>query len=174
MTAQDNLETQASLKRETLLSWRSLSRPFKKASKEAYATLIVIALLLSVILFFFSQYALILVVWAVVFLGLVLVTVPPHDIDHKITSQGIVIGEHAYLWEELYDFYFKKHFGEDILIVRGRTVLPFLLSLTLGPVLKEQAKETLVKYLPFREVVELSFTDKAGDWLVRTFPLEKN
>lgn len=97
-------------KKETLLYWKSPSRPFKKRSREYYATLVVIVLLLSLILFFFSQYALILAVWALTFLALVLSMVPPHDVDHKITTHGIVIGERAYLWEELYDFYFKRHF----------------------------------------------------------------
>lgn len=160
--------------KETLLYWRSASRPFKKRSREYWATLVIIVLLISLILFFFGQYALILAVWALSFLAIVLSTVPPHDVDHKITNQGIVIGEHAYLWDELYDFYFRKRFGEEVLEVRGHTALPFLLTITLGPLSKEQIKEALIKYLPYREVVERTFMDKAGDWLARTFPLEKN
>lgn len=161
-------------KKETLLSWRSSSRPFKKRKREYYATLIIIVLLISGILFFFGQFALILAVWALSFMAISFSIVPPHDTDYKITTQGIVVGEHAYLWNELYDFYFKKQFGSEVIEVRGHTALPFLLVLTLGSVPKEQVKEVLNKYLPFREVIERNFMDKAGDWLARTFPLEKN
>lgn len=160
--------------KETLLSWRSTSRPFKKRSKEYYTTLGIIVFLIVVILFFFSQYALILAVVTLTFLAIVLSTVPPHEVDYKITTQGVIVGEHAYLWGELYDFYFKKQFGEEVLEIRSRTILPTLITITLGPVSKEQVKDVLIKRLPYREVVPETFMEKAGDWLARTFPLEKS
>ncbi len=159
---------------KTLLSWSSPSRPFKKRSREFYATLVAIVLLVSAILFFFSQYALILAVWALTFLAIVLSTVSPHNVEHKITTQGIVIDQRAYLWNELYDFYFKKHFGEEVLEVRSRTFLPTLIVLTLGNISKEEVKKATIKYLPYREKVERTFMDKAADWLTHTFPLEKS
>lgn len=159
---------------KTLLSWSSPSRPFKKRSREFYATLVVLVLLISAILFFFSQYALILAIWALAFLAIVLSTVRPHDVQHKITTQGVVIGDRAYLWHELYDFYFKKHFGEEVLEVRSRTFIPTLIVMTLGTTSKEEIKKTIIKYLPYREVIERTFMDKAADWLTHTFPLEKS
>lgn len=61
-----------------------------------------------------------------------------------------------------------------MLVVRSRTLLPSLIVITLGPVAKDDVRRVLTKHVPFREVVERTFMDKAGDWLARTFPLEKN
>lgn len=158
---------------KTLLSWSSPGRPFRKRGKEYYLTGLLIMFLVEIILFLFSQYLLMLVVLSLVFVAFALVTVPPHNFHYRISSEGITIEDHFFLWQELYDFYFKKRDGAQVLHIRTRALIPGEITITLGDLDKEHIKAVLLPYLPYREVIRPTFMEKSGDWLVRNFPLEK-
>src|SRR6187549_1595697 len=84
-----------------LYTWKSLNRPLWNYSGEAFRTLGAIALLVSIILLFFQEYLAIMVTWAAFFLFYALTKVPPVEVEHKITNQGIVSMDRSYLWSEL-------------------------------------------------------------------------
>lgn len=157
---------------KTLLSWKALDRPFKKRSKDYYTTIAAIVFLVVVILLFFHQWFLIMAILSLAFLAYVLGTVSPREVEHKITTQGIITGGHSYLWRELYDFWFDKSQGQPVLNVTTFR-LPGRLFMMLGDQTEEKVKEVLAKYIPFREVVEKTWTDKASEWLSQKIPLEK-
>lgn len=157
---------------KTLLEWTAPGRPFKKRGKSYYATSLLIMLFIEVILFLFSQYLLMLVVVSLVFVAFALATVPPHDFHYRISTEGVFIEDHFALWEELYDFYFKKVYGIEVLHIRSRTFLPGEFTLTLGTLTEEQVKKVILPYLPFREYIHPTFMEKAANWLAKTFPLE--
>ena len=158
---------------KTLLSWTSAGRPFKKRTKQYYLTSILITLLVEVILFLFSQYMLMLVVVSLVFVAFALATVPPRNFTYRISTEGITIEDHFYLWQELYDFYFKKREGIQALHIRTHSLISGELTITLGDIAKEHMRSVLLPYLPYREVIRPTFMEKSGDWLARNFPLEK-
>lgn len=158
----------------TLLAWKAPGRPFKERSKEYFINAFLIMAAVEIILFLFSQYMLMLLVFSLVFLSFALASVPPRIFDYKISTQGIRIENHFFIWEELYDFYFFKHHGKDTLYITTKSFFPGELTLTLGEVPVEQVKNILLRYLPFREYVEPTFMEKAGDWLERNFPLERS
>ncbi len=158
---------------KTLLSWTSPGRPFKKRGKQYYLSALLILFLFEIILFLFSQYLLMLVALSLVFVAFALATVPPRDFHYRVSSEGITIEDHFFLWQELYDFYFKKRGGIDILHLRTRALFPGELTMTLGDIDREHIKSVLLPYLPFREVIIPTFMEKSGDWLAKNFPLEK-
>jgi hypothetical protein len=158
---------------KTLLSWTAPGRPFRKRSKQFYLTVMLIALLIEVILFLFSQYLFMFVVLSVVFVGFALSSVPPKNFHYKISTEGVMIEDHFYLWQELYDFYFRKLEGEDTLHIRTQAFLPGELIFTLGGIHREQVKQSVLPFLPYREYVKPNFSERSGEWLVRNFPLEK-
>ena len=127
-----------------------------------------------VILFLFSQYELMVALIALAFLAFSLSLVPPHDFHYKITTEGIKVEDYFYIWSELYDFYFKKIAGVDVLIVRTQDLIPGEQMITMGDMSKEQIRQVLVPYLPFREYIHPTFMEKSSDWLATNFPLEKN
>lgn len=157
----------------TILAWKAPGRPFRKRGKDFYLSSLLIMLLVQVILFLFGQYLLMLVVLSLVFVAFALATVPPHDFHYKITTEGVRIEDHFFLWQELYDFYFKYRDGTDILVLRTRWFLPGEATLTLGSMHREQIKAALLPYLAYREVVKPTFMEKSGDWLSKNFPLER-
>jgi hypothetical protein len=158
---------------KTYLSWNAPGRPYKKRSKEYFINSFLITMAVEIILFLFSQYLLMLVVFSLAFLAFALAAVPPHKFYYKISSEGIRIEDHYFIWDELYDFYFMKRQGVDVLHVRTKAYLPGELTIVLGDVPVNQVKNVLLPFLPYREYVDPTFMEKAGDWLERNFPLER-
>ena len=158
---------------ETLFSWKAPGRPFRKRGKEYYLTTLLAAVLIEIILFLFGQYMLMTVVVSFLFLSFVLVSTPPHDFTYRLSTEGVAIEDHFYLWQELYDFYFKKKQGTETVHIRTRAFLPGELIIPLGTTDKEHLKNILIQALPYREVVKATFMEKSADWLSRTFPLEQ-
>ena len=159
---------------KTLLSWEAPGRPFRKRGKQFYMTASLITLLIEVILFLFSQYLFMFLVLSLVFAGFALSMVPPKTFRYKISTEGVTIEDHYYLWQELYDFYFRRIEGQDTLHIRTQSFLPGEIILTLGEIHRDQAKHAILPYLPFREYVKPNFQENFGEWLYKNFPLEKS
>lgn len=172
MTAQEYPPEHEIHEVKTLLSWKAPGRPFRKRGKEYYLSVLLITVLIEVILFLFSQYMLMAVVLSFVVMAFALVTVPPHNFQYRISTEGITIEDHFYLWQELYDFYFKKRDNLETLHVRTRS-FPGEIILSLENVDRVQLKSVLLQFLPYREIIKPTFMEKSADWLVKTFPLER-
>ncbi len=157
----------------TLLSWTAPGRPFRKKRREFYMSVLLIFFLVELIVFLFAQYQLMLAVAAITFLSIVLSTVPPKDFHYRISTEGLKIEDHFYIWAELYDFYFKRVDGVDTLVVRTEALIPGELRITLGNVSKEHARQVLINFLPYREVVQQTFMERSGEWLSKNFPLDR-
>ena len=156
---------------DVLLSWSSPARLFKKRDKEYFTNIGAIVFLLIVILVFAREFLLIAAVVSVVFLIYVLSTVPPENIDHRITNLGIESGGHYYRWEELAEFWFEEQWGQVMLLLK-----PYIGSriiILLGDLDKNRVRELLSKHIPFREKPEKSWVDNASKWLTEKIPLEK-
>lgn len=158
---------------KTLLSWNGPGRPYRQRGKEYFATLVFITILLEIILFLFSEYLLMVLVLSLLFVAVALAVVPPHNITYKITTEGVIVDDRAYLWQELYDFYFKRRNGVTMLHIQTYAMLPGQIILVLGDIHEEQIKTVLLPFLPYREVIKPTFTEKSANWLSKTFPLEK-
>lgn len=158
----------------TLLSWTAPGRPWRKKGREFYMSTLLIFFFIEVLIFLFGQYQLMLAVAAITFLSVMLAMVPPKDFHYRISTEGVKIEDHFYIWSELYDFYFKQVDKVDILIIRTEALIPGELKLTLGTVSRNHARQILINFLPYREVVKQTLMEKSGDWLSKNFPLDKS
>ncbi|HEX7041899.1 MAG TPA: hypothetical protein VF189_01485 [Patescibacteria group bacterium] len=158
---------------KTLLSWDGPGRPYKKRTRSYFASVLLIAILVEIILFLFSQYALMVVVASLVFLAFALAVSPPRDFHYRISTEGVMVEDHFFIWKELYDFYFKKKSGQDVLHIRTVSMYPGEVTATLGNISEEHLKKVLLPYLPYREYITPTFMEKSADWLTKNFPLEK-
>ena len=165
-------ETQLPNEISTILEWTAPGRPFRKRTKQYYLTALLIMLLIEIILFLFSEYLLMVVVAALVFVSFALATIPPRNFNYRISNEGVQIEDRFFLWQELYDFYFYKKEGYETLHIRTQSYIPGELILTLGEESEEKIKNAILPYLPFREFVKPTFVDKAAGWLSKNFPLE--
>lgn len=159
---------------KTFLEWEAPGRPFRPRSREYFINAFLIMMAVEIILFLFSQYLLMMVVFSLIFLSFALSSVPPKMFTYKISSEGILVEKTFFIWEELYDFYFFKDQGEEeTLHITTKSFFPGEITLTLGNVSIDELKMILLPYLPFREYVEPTFLEKMGKWLERNFPLER-
>lgn len=156
----------------TLLSWTAPGRPWRRKGREFYLSCLLIFMLVEVIVFLFSQYQLMLAVAAVTFLSVVLSAVPPKDFHYRISTEGVKVEDHFYIWAELYDFYFKRIDKVDTVIIRTEALIPGELKLTLDNISRDHVRQILINFLPFREVVKLSFMERSGEWLSHNFPMD--
>ena len=155
---------------QTVFEWRSASRPFKKRDRQFFVTVTVIALLVSLILFFSGQFLPIAVVISVVFLLYVLQVVPPHDIDQSITTFGIHIEDNLYYWEELGRFWFEeKH---DDLTLNIETIrFPGRITMVL-PKEHKQAVSDILSEVLLEQKPDLTLYEKTAQWFQERVPLE--
>ncbi|KKR86412.1 hypothetical protein A2875_00715 [Candidatus Gottesmanbacteria bacterium RIFCSPHIGHO2_01_FULL_46_14] len=156
---------------EVYLEWRSPSRLFKRRDKEYFTNIGAIVFLLTIILVFAREFVLIAAVLSIVFLIYVLSTVPPEEIDHRITNLGIESGGHFYRWEELADFWYEEQWGQTMLILRPYFTARVIILL--GNQDPGRVREFVAKHIPFRQQPEKGFVDNAASWLSKKIPLEK-
>lgn len=157
----------------TFLSWHAPGRPYKKHSIEYFTNIFLIVMAVEIIIFLFHQYLFMALVFSLAFLAFALAVVPPRNLFYRISSQGVRIEDHYFIWDELYDFYFMKSHGQDILYIRTKDYFPGELTIVLGDISAQQVKKVLLNFLPYREYVKPTFIEKAGNWLEKNFPLER-
>ncbi len=159
---------------QVIFSWKAPLRPYKKRSALIIRFYLAVALLLSVIVFFFGDKILIIPIWSVLFLFYVFTITPPPDVENKITKFGIETAGITLRWETLSHFYFSKRFGFYTLTIVSRP--PFFYHLYLvvpNKEIKKQLTQILSENLIFQEKPNKSFTDKLTDWLLNLIPEEE-
>ena len=155
-----------------LIAWKSLNRPVWQYSKDVYTTLGAVAILVSIIFAFFQEWMAIVVTLAAYFLFYALSKAPPVEVEHKITTQGIISMDKGYLWSELGSFWFSER-GKDLLLhVAHRSIFGQLILL-IEKNEQVELRDILAEYLPFIEMPEKSMSEKLSDWFSKRFPIEK-
>lgn len=155
-----------------LFVWKSLSHPERVYPKGAFTTIATIALLFSIICAFFQEWFLIGLSWATVFLLFAMSKVSPVEVEHRITTQGIISMGHTYLWSELGTFWFSDRSDHRLLHVGYRNVFGQLVFL-INKNDEDTIRDELAQFLPFIEVWQKSSIEKISDWVSKKFPLEK-
>jgi hypothetical protein len=151
-----------------LLNWSAPARPFKRMNREFWVTIIAMAAIVGLILFFAEGFMPVILIISIIFLVYVLTTVEPENINYSITNRGVKIGEKTFEWENLIRFWFGKRFDSPLLIVQ-KYGIPDRLEFVINQDEKEKIKITLLKYLPEEEASPSSL-DKAASWFSKKIP----
>ena len=157
---------------ETLLSWKSPSHPFKKRSRVFYQTIAAFTILFVVIVFFLREFMLIGVIFSIVFVVYVVSSVPPVEVEHKVTPLGFENAGRLFRWVELAAFWFEERWGYKILVIHTRLPFPVRVQAVLGNNTEEKLKDIIGKYLLFFEKPPKTWIDKLSDYLTKKIPLE--
>lgn len=150
--------------------WKAPSRPFKKHEKQFYTTVGTIVLLIALILFFAGQVLPVAVVLSVGFLVYVTTSIPPTDIENKITTYGIWTGDDFYYWEEMGRFWFTKKYDDKILhveIARFPNRLTILIDPEEETIIAEMLSVVLIEEEP-----PPTYYEKVAHWLQKKIPLD--
>lgn len=158
---------------QVILSWKAPLRPYKKRAKNVLRFYLAVALLLSLIVFFFGDKILLIPIWALLFLFYVLTITPPPTIENKITKFGVETAEITIRWESLSHFYFFQRFGFYVITLVGRAPYFFYVYLVIpNEEIKKEIFTILSEHIVYQEKPQRTFTDKAIDWLSKLIPDE--
>ncbi|MBI3366155.1 hypothetical protein HY041_00815 [Candidatus Roizmanbacteria bacterium] len=156
---------------QVVFSWKAPLRPYKKRSAIILRFYIAVAILLSLIVFFFGDKILLIPIWSLLFLFYVLTVTPPPEVENKITRFGIEAADITLRWDTLSHFYFGSRFGFATLTIVGRAPYFYHLYLVIPEVqLKQQIVKILSEHLIYKEKPHKSITDKMVDWLSSLIP----
>lgn len=151
---------------KTLLEWEAPSRIFIPRDRKYFSNLGLIILIAGVVLIFFKEVIIILVILALAFVAYALATVPPEKIRHKITTQGLVSAEHSYFWKDLQYFWFDARHGTTLLMIDTNLRFPARLIILLDKgVTKEKLISVLSPYLHYEEAPKPHWSDRSAGWL---------
>lgn len=157
---------------KVLFIWKAPLRPFKRRDKEFWTTVLAIIFLLSLILFLAGgQFMLIAVIVSLAFVYYVLSTVPPEEIEYRITNKGVSFEEKSYDWDLLWRFWFSDKYSQRLLNIDTRLSLPGRLIFVIKKEDEQKIKEIMEKYL-LNEEAEPTFFDRASAWLAKKVPLD--
>ena len=147
--------------KKIFMSWRSASRPEKKAFGQKFLrTGIVIGIVVSLLLVIMQEFFLILVVASIIFITYILSSSPVEVTAHEISSHGIKTGETFYYWQELKQFFFTTSSDMEFLAVDTKNKIPGRLFMSFEPAEREHIKELLSQHLLFLEEEPKSFIDR--------------
>jgi hypothetical protein len=151
-----------------LVTWVAPSRPFKRRDKQFYLTTISIAGIVCLILFLAEGAMPVILIISLIFLYYVMSTVPPENIEYKITNKGIKILGKRTDWQNLGRFWFIKRYDNEILVVETN-FLPNRMEMVIDSSKKEEINKKLSDYLVYEEISP-SNLDKAIDWFSKKLP----
>lgn len=167
----ENVHTTSLSNPQIIYLWKAPLRAYKKRGSGVIRFYVSLALLLSLISFFFGEPLLIFPIGAITFLFYILTTTPPPLAEHKLTKFGIETTGITFRWDLLSHFYFTKKFDYHILVVVSNA--PFFYHLYLV-VRDEKTKNNLISllsdYLIYQEHPQKTFSDKMAEWLTRLMP----
>src|SRR5690554_6974200 len=81
-----------------LVSWTAPARPFKTRNRKFYVTLIATAGIVGLVIFFVEGWVPVILIISLIFLFYIMSTVPPEEVEYKITNKGIKIAGRRTDW----------------------------------------------------------------------------
>lgn len=154
---------------ETFYDWSSPERIFIPRNRKWFTYLFLIILLIVVVLLFVQQFIIIAPVAAIGFVSYILATVPPHQIEHKLTTEGINSGGHSYLWQEMSDFWITQKGDEKLINIETYLAYPRRIIMLVGTGDVEEIKQVMIQFIPFREIPKENLLDKFLNNLTERF-----
>lgn len=171
LTGVNDIEIPVARENKVLFSWKAPERIFKRRNKEFWTTVLSMVFLLSLICIFIQQWMLILVMASLVFLSYVYSTVPPAEIEFKITLRGVQYAEQEIFWDQLSCFWFSQRNGVPILNFGMKLGLQKIIYVIYKKDDEKEIKNLLLRFLS-EEALPPTFVDKAASWLSQKIPLE--
>lgn len=151
-----------------LITWIAPARPFKRRDRQFYLTVVSIAGIVCLILFLAEGVMPVILIISLIFLYYVMSTVPPQDLEYKITNKGVKVAGSRTDWQLLGRFWFGKRYDSELLIFET-AMIPNRMELVIKPEIKEEIRKILKDYL-LEEEISPSRLDKAIDWFTSKLP----
>ncbi|MFA5135949.1 MAG: hypothetical protein WC489_00985 [Patescibacteria group bacterium] len=167
----ENDQESPNVNTQKLFSWKAPLRAYKKRSHNILRFYLALALLISLIVFFFGDRILLIPILSLLFLFYVLTITPPPEVDHVVTTFGIEAAGVTLRWELLSHFYFTKRFGFDILTVVSHPPYNYHAYLVVpNEEVKTNVLHLFSRHLLYMEKAPHNITDKMVNLLSKLIP----
>ena len=163
---------EAAMEAKSQISWKSPERVFKARSQKYFFKVGLYGLIFILAAIAFSEFFLVGVILAIMFVVYVLATHPPNNIEHKITNMGITSGGRAFLWEELDSFWFDKKGDDRLMLVETKLHYPGRLIILLTTVSERTLLDLLEKHLHYHPAPVHTLLDKWANSLQQKINFE--
>lgn len=158
------------LSEKIIFEWESFERPHKVWTKEFYSSVVVIAFLVSVILFFIEGVMPVFVVWALVFMMWAMNRTEPLITKNTMTSWGIRSANKLYDFQRMTNFWIETKWGTRLLRI-NLADSPWHVVVVISEKNEDKIKEEMSKFVVYREP-EVTGMDRFVKWLGEKIPLE--
>lgn len=158
------------LNEKKLFEWEAYERPHKVWSKEFYSSVVVIAFLVSVILFFIEGLMPVFVVWALVFMMWAMGRTEPKLLKSELTSWGLRSGGRIYEYGRMTSFWMETKWGSRLLRM-NLVDAPWHIVSVILPKDEDKIKEIVSQVVQYREPEE-TWMDRWVKWFGEKMPLE--
>lgn len=146
--------------------WQAPVRYYEKKTQTYFRAIVSLGIVLSLLLFFFSEYLLILVVWSAVFVYYMKAAVPPQEAVYKFTKFGLQFYEQTVAFEAMKSFTVTHKPTASVLRIFISSQNPYELHVLLpGSEKKDEIVAFLEQKVPFVETVPKTDIEKFADWL---------
>lgn len=146
------------------IEWSAPSRPFKVRNKKYFTTIGVTILVIGLILLLVREFLLIGVIISLAFVSYVLATVKPETVSHRVSDDGVKLGEESFSWEELISFFWSEQWDYKILNINTKKRFPGRLMMLLGEKSNQEELNTVLEhYIQKVEAPKKSVGEKALD-----------
>lgn len=146
-----------------LVVWNAPGRPFKKRDRQFFVTVFAIAGIVSLVIFLAEGLMPVILIISLVFLFYILSTVPPEEVEYRVTTRGVRISNKLMDWDLMLSFSFAKRLDQDVLVLET-LLIPGRVDIVIDPGLKEEIRKQISAYIPYEEA-KLSGMDKITNWL---------
>lgn len=163
---------QVALEAKSIISWKSPVRVFKARSNKYFTKVGVYALILILLAIAFSEFVLVGVIIALVFMVYVLATAIPEKIEHRINNLGIISGGRVFLWEDLDSFWFDKRGDERLLMVQTYLRFPSRLIILLADVSDRTILDVMERHIYYHHRPVHTLFDKWAQSLQKRISLD--
>jgi hypothetical protein len=161
---------QSNHEEKILLEWNAFERPQKKWSKEFYSSVIVMAVLGSVIFYFIEGIMPVLVIWAMVFMLWAMGRTEPRIEKYALTSWGLRTQERTYRYENMNAFWFETKWGGRLLRI-NLAGAPWHIVIVIDVAKEDQIRKLMIESVIYQEPPTTWF-DRLIKWLGDKIPLE--
>ncbi|NTU74335.1 hypothetical protein HGB07_09455 [Candidatus Roizmanbacteria bacterium] len=152
------------------IEWTSYERPQKKWSKEFYSSVIVMAVLGSIILFAIENIMPVLVIWSMVFMLWTMSRTEPRLENYAISSWGLKTKERTYRFEAMNNFWFESKWGGRLMRI-NLAGAPWHLVIVINHEDEDKIRKLMLQSVTYQEPT-ITWIDRLVKWLGDKIPLE--
>jgi len=153
-----------------LLEWTSYERPQKKWSKEFYSSVLVMAFLAGVILYFIEGLMPVLVIGAMVFMLWAMSRTEPRLEKYALSSWGLKTKDRTYRFENMNQFWFESKWGGRLMRI-NLVGAPWHLVIVINSESEDKLRKLMLQYVSYQEP-PITWSDRLVKWLGDKIPLE--